>query len=382
MSEFGLPKGIVISGTGLWTPPHAISNEELVTALNTYADKFNSDNAAAIEAGELQAKPYSSAEFIEKASGIKSRYAVSKEGIIDPERMRPYLPERGDDELSLQAEMGLKAAKLALEKANKQPQDIDAVIVSASYLQRAYPAIAIEIQAELGIDGFAFDMEVACSSATFALQRAVDAISSGSARAVLVISPELTTPQVDYTDRDSHFIFGDVAVATVVERRETCNAESAWEILGTKAKTVFSNNIRSNFGYVARAEDVDPFGDGKLFRQNGRKVFKEVCPMAAAHLESQVQEVGVEPASIDRWWLHQANINMNNLIAKKLMGDDASIERAPIVLDRYANTASAGSVIAFNLHSDDLPVGSKGVICSFGAGYSIGSLALEKIATA
>ena len=380
MSEFGLPKGIVISGTGLWTPPHAISNEELVTALNTYADKFNSDNAAAIEAGELQAKPYSSAEFIEKASGIKSRYAVSKEGIIDPERMRPYLPERGDDELSLQAEMGLKAAKLALEKANKQPQDIDAVIVSASYLQRAYPAIAIEIQAELGIDGFAFDMEVACSSATFALQRAVDAISSGSARAVLVISPELTTPQVDYTDRDSHFIFGDVAVATVVERRETCNAESAWEILGTKAKTVFSNNIRSNFGYVARAEDVDPFGDGKLFRQNGRKVFKEVCPMAAAHLESQVQEVGVEPASIDRWWLHQANINMNNLIAKKLMGDDASIERAPVVLDRYANTASAGSVIAFNLHSDDLPVGSKGVICSFGAGYSIGSLALEKIA--
>ncbi|WP_226664545.1 beta-ketoacyl-ACP synthase III [Microbulbifer aggregans] len=380
MSEYKMPRGIVISGTGLWTPPEAISNEELVAAMNTYAEKYNRDNAAAIEAGEMEAKPFSSAEFIEKASGIKSRYVVSKEGIIDPERMRPYLPERGDDELSLQAEMGLKAAKLALEKANKKPEDIDAVIVSASYLQRAYPAIAIEIQGELGIDGFAFDMEVACSSATFALQRAVDTISSGSARAVLVISPELTTPQVDYTDRDSHFIFGDVAVASVVERREACNAETAWEVLGTKAKTVFSNNIRSNFGYVARAEDVDPFGAGKLFRQNGRKVFKEVCPMAAAHLENQVQEIGVEPGSIDRWWLHQANINMNNLIAKKLMGDEASIERAPIVLDTYANTASAGSVIAFNLYSDDLPVGSKGVICSFGAGYSIGSLALEKVA--
>ncbi|QKX18925.1 beta-ketoacyl-ACP synthase III [Microbulbifer sp. YPW1] len=374
-----MPRGIVISGTGLWTPPDAISNEELVQALNTFAEKYNRENADAIESGELQAKPYSSAEFIEKASGIKSRYVISKEGILDPERMRPYLPERADDELCLQAEMGLKAAKLALEKANKKPEDIDAVIVGASYLQRAYPAIAIEIQGALGIDGFAFDMEVACSSATFALQRAVDAISSGSAKAVLVINPELASPQVDFTDRDSHFIFGDVAVATVVERRDTCNADNAWEILGTKAKTVFSNNIRSNVSYTSRAADVDPFGEGKLFRQNGRKVFKEVCPMAAAHLESQVQELGFEPNAVDRWWLHQANINMNLLIAKKLIGDDATPERAPIVLDEYANTGCAGSVIAFNLNSDDLPVGSKGVICSFGAGYSIGSLALEKI---
>ncbi len=375
-----MPRGIVISGTGLWTPPESISNEELVQALNTYAEKYNRENADAIESGELQAKPYSSAEFIEKASGIKSRYVISKEGILDPERMRPYLPERADEELCLQAEMGLKAAKLALEKANKKPEDIDAVIVGASYLQRAYPAIAIEIQAELGIDGFAFDMEVACSSATFALQRAVDAISSGSAKAVLVINPELASPQVDYTDRDSHFIFGDVAVATVVERKDTCNAETAWEILGTKAKTVFSNNIRSNFSYTSRAADVAAFGEGKLFRQNGRKVFKEVCPMAAAHLENQVQELGYEPNAISRWWLHQANINMNLLIAKKLMGNDASPERAPIVLDEYANTGCAGSVIAFNLNSDDLPVGSTGVICSFGAGYSIGSLALEKVA--
>ncbi|MBN8429950.1 beta-ketoacyl-ACP synthase III [Microbulbifer salipaludis] len=380
MSEFKMPRGIVISGTGLWTPPDAISNEELVLALNTFAEKFNRDNADAIESGEMQAKPYSSAEFIEKASGIKNRYVISKQGILDPERMRPYLPERADEELCLQAEMGLKAAKLALEKANKKPEDIDAVIVGASYLQRAYPAIAIEIQGELGIDGFAFDMEVACSSATFALQRAVDAISSGSAKAVLVINPELASPQVDFTDRDSHFIFGDVAVATVVERKDTCKAGTAWEILGTKAKTVFSNNIRSNVSYTSRAADVDPFGEGKLFRQNGRKVFKEVCPMAAAHLESQVQELGFEPNAVDRWWLHQANINMNLLIAKKLMGDDATAERAPIVLDRYANTGCAGSVIAFNLNSDDLQVGSKGVICSFGAGYSIGSLALEKVA--
>jgi len=380
MSEYTLPRGIVISGTGLWTPPESIGNEELVNAYNAYAEKYNREHAAEIDAGALTAKPESSAEFIEKASGIRSRYVVSREGILDPERMRPHLPERTDDALCLQAEMGLKAAKLALEKAGRKPEDIDMVIVGASYLQRAYPAIAIEIQGALGIDGFSFDMEVACSSATFSLQRAVDAVASGAARAVLVINPELTSPQVDFTDRDSHFIFGDVAVASVVERRQSCAVDTAWEILGTKAKTVYSNNIRSNFGYTARAADVDPFGPGKLFHQNGRKVFKEVCPMAAAHIEDHLRETGSEPAEVRRYWLHQANINMNNLIAKKLMGDGASIERAPIVLDRYANTGSAGSVIAFNLYSDDLRPGDRGVICSFGAGYSIGSLVLEKIA--
>ncbi|MFA0812311.1 beta-ketoacyl-ACP synthase III [Microbulbifer epialgicus] len=379
MSEYKLPRGIVISGTGLWTPPEAISNEELVDAYNAYATQYNLKHAQEIEAGNLQPKPHSSAEFIEKASGIKSRYVVTREGILDPERMRPYIPERHDDELCMQAEMGLNAAKLALDKAGKKASDVDMVIVGASYMQRAYPAIAIEIQGALGIDGFAFDMEVACSSATFSLQRAVDAICSGAARTVLVINAELASPQVDFTDRDSHFIFGDVAVASVVERRDTCSVDSAWEILGTKAKTVYSNNIRSNFGYTARAADVDPFGPGKLFRQNGRKVFKEVCPIAAAHIEEHLGETGTTPQAVSRYWLHQANINMNNLIAKKLMGDDASIERAPVVLDRYANTASAGSVIAFNLHSDDLQVGERGIICSFGAGYSIGSLVIEKV---
>ncbi|AWF83318.1 beta-ketoacyl-ACP synthase III [Microbulbifer sp. A4B17] len=375
-----MPRGIVISGTGLWTPPESISNEELVGAYNSYAELYNLEHAQEIEAGERPAKPLSSAEFIEKASGIKSRYVVTRDGILDPKRMRPFIPERADDELSVQAEIGLKAAKLAMDKAGKQASDIDMVIVGASYMQRAYPAIAIEIQGALGIDGFAFDMEVACSSATFSLQRAVDSICSGSAKTVLVINAELASPQVDFTDRDSHFIFGDVAVASIIERRETCNVGSAWEILGTKAKTVYSNNIRSNFGYTARAADVDPFGPGKLFRQNGRKVFKEVCPMAASHIEDHLRETDTDPRSVRRYWLHQANINMNNLIARKLMGDDASIERAPIVLDRYANTASAGSVIAFNMHSDDLQVGDRGIICSFGAGYSIGSLVVEKIA--
>ena len=99
---------VVISGTGLWTPSHKITNEELVEAYNGYAEKFNADNRTDIEIGELTAKPLSSAEFIEKASGIRSRYTYIKDGILDITRMRPNIPKRADDELSDQAEMAMR----------------------------------------------------------------------------------------------------------------------------------------------------------------------------------------------------------------------------------------------------------------------------------
>jgi len=293
--------------------------------------------------------------------------------------MHPRIPRRGDEALSHQAEMALAAARTALAAAGKTARDIDMVMVSCAYTERAYPAIAIEVQNALDIDGFGFDMLVACSAATFAMQRAYDALTSGSAKGVLVINPELTSPQVNYCDRDSHFIFGDVATAVVMEREETATARHRYRVLGMKAVTRFSNNIRSNFGYVARAEGGDPFDEGRLFHQNGRSVFKDVCPMAAAHLEAQVRQAGLDVADIRRWWLHQANINMNQLIVRRLLDRDATQDEAPTVLDTYANTASAGSIIAFALNHEDLVPGDHGVICSFGAGYSIGSLLVRKL---
>lgn len=370
---------VVISGVGLWTPDHVVTNTELVQALNAYADKYNDTHQAAIEAGHVKAVMKSDPEFIEKASGIKQRHVYVKEGILDIEHMRPRIPERADDELSHQAEIALHAARSAMKAANKKAEDIDAVIVSCAYTQRAYPAIAIEVQDALGVDGFGFDMLVACSAATFALHRAWEMVKSGSARAVLVINPELVSPQVNYCDRDSHFIFGDVATAVIIERAETVGSEHSFEILGTQAKTLYSNNIRSNFGYMSRAYGGDPFAADKLFHQEGRSVFKEVCPMAAQHLSDHLALHGLTPPDVRRWWLHQANINMNQLISKKLLGRLPDEDEAPIVLDRYANTASAGSVIALSLYHQDLKPGDIGVLCSFGAGYSIGSLLLKKL---
>jgi beta-ketodecanoyl-[acyl-carrier-protein] synthase len=369
----------VISATGLYTPPESISNEELVASFNAYVEQFNAAHAAEIAAGSVAELMPSSAEFIEKASGIKARHVMSKASLLDPTIMVPRWPERPDDEVSVLAEIGIAAARDALAKAGRDAVDVDAVLCACSNLQRPYPAIAIEIQAALGIDGFGFDMNVACSSATFGIQTAADFIRAGNARSVLVVSPEICTGHNNMRNRDSHFIFGDVATAVLVEARDMAPA-GHWEILGTRLKTVFSNNIRNNFGFLNCATPETIGAPDKLFVQEGRKVFKEVVPMVAAMIVEEAQRIGLDPAGLRRLWLHQANTGMNRLIAQRVLGHEANEDESPTVLDTYGNTSSAGSIIAFNLHNEDLAGGDQGVICSFGAGYSVGAVFVRKAA--
>ncbi|UTH74957.1 beta-ketoacyl-ACP synthase III [Chromobacterium sp. IIBBL 290-4] len=370
---------VVISGTGLFTPPHAVSNEALVEVFNAFVRKHNAEHQAQIEAGAMQPLAESSAEFIEKASGIKQRFLMDKSGVLDPERMKPYLPERANEELSLQAEMAVAAARQALEAAGKRGADIDMVIVACSNMQRAYPAMAVEVQQALDIQGFAFDMNVACSSATFGIQTAYNAIASGQARAVLMVNPEICSAHLNFRDRDSHFIFGDACTAVVLERAEQAASAHRYEVLGCKLATVFSNNIRNNFGFLNRCDETGIGQPDKLFIQQGRKVFKEVCPMVGEHIVSHLDSLGIAAGDVRRFWLHQANLAMNQLIARRVLGREADAVEAPVILDRYANTSSAGSIIAFHLHSHDLRSGDVGVISSFGAGYSVGSVALKKL---
>ena len=375
----GVNKRVALSGAGLFTPTESVSNTELVESFNAWVDLYNAKHAAAIEAGEIDAKGHSNVEFIEKASGIKSRYVMNKSGIIDPERMVPRLPPRSNDEPSIMCEMGVIAARQAMAQANVTADDIDAVLVAASNMERAYPAMAIEVQAELGIKGFAFDMNVACSSATFGIQQAYDMVVSGSARRVLMVNPEICTGHLNFRDRDSHFIFGDVATAVVIEAVEGCQSSHAFEILDTKLQTIFSNNIRNNFGFLNRATEEGVGQVDKLFVQEGRKVFREVCPAVAEQITEQLKKMDIEPDGLKRIWLHQANRNMNELIAKKVLGRVPSDEESPTILDQYANTSSAGSVIAFKKYSEDFRPGELGVLSSFGAGYSIGSIVLKRI---
>ncbi|WP_417468772.1 beta-ketoacyl-ACP synthase III [Maricaulis sp.] len=368
----------VIRSTGLWVPQDSVSNEELVECYNKHVELYNAEHEDAIKRGAVEAKNPSSSGFIEKASGIKARYTIDKKGVLDVERMRPAVRPRPNEEISLMAECGVAAARQALENAGRDAADVDAVICSGTSMQRTYPCIAIEIQDALGIEGFGFDMTVACSSGTFAIINAVNMIKSGMAKSVLVVCPELTTAQLNFRDRDSHFIFGDVAVAMLIEAEDVANGDG-WRILGTRMMTKFSNNIRSNFGFMNACEVPEPEFEDRYFVQEGRKVYKEVCPMVAEMILEDLAAIDLAPTDLKRLWLHQANINMNLMVARKVLGRDAEEGEAPVILDEFANTAGAGSLVAFHRNHDGFATGEKGLICSFGAGYSAGTVFVERL---
>ncbi|WP_432448688.1 beta-ketoacyl-ACP synthase III [Aliiroseovarius marinus] len=370
----------VISGTGVFTPDQIISNAELVEAFNAYADKENAANAEAIAAGNADPIGHSSEEFIVSASGIHQRYVMDKTGVLNPDVMHPALRERADDEMGIMTEMGVDACKKALAQAGRDASEVDLIICAASNHERAYPAIAIEIQQALGAGGFGFDMNVACSSATFGIQAAADMIRSGSVRRALVVNPEICSAHLEWRDRDCHFIFGDVATATLLERKGDAKGNH-FDVLSTKCLTQFSNNIRNNNGFLRRTREEGsdlPDRRDMQFMQNGRKVFKEVLPIVSKHILGHIAEIGVGPDDLKRLWLHQANKTMNDFIGKKVLGRVPEDGEQPNILQDYANTSSAGSIIAFSKYSDDLKPGDTGVICSFGAGYSVGSVVVRR----
>ena len=369
---------VVLSGTGVFTPPHVITNDELVASFNAYVDLYNAEHADEIAAGTLEAKAHSSAEFITSASGIEARYVMEKEGVLDPTRMCPRYEPRSDDAPSLMAEMALDAAKQALAMGGVAPEDIDLVICAASNMERAYPAMGVEIQDLLGAGGFAFDMNVACSSATFGIQTAADMIRAGSVKRALVICPEVTSGHIEWRDRDCHFIFGDVATAVLLEAADVASRPQ-FKVLSTRCASQFSNNIRNNNGFLRRAHDQMEDRRDMQFMQNGRKVFKEVLPLVSKHIAGHMEEEGLDPTTLKRLWLHQANKAMNDYIGKKVLGRVPEAGEQPNILQDYANTSSAGSIIAFAKHNDGMETGDLGLICSFGAGYSVGSVVVEKL---
>ncbi|WGH77813.1 beta-ketoacyl-ACP synthase III [Jannaschia ovalis] len=361
----------IITGSGVYTPSQVITNDELVAAFNAYADRRNAEGAE-------PPIPHSSADFIRSASGIEQRHVLDKTGVLDSARMFPSLPGRSDEQPGYMAEMAVEACTDALAMAGIEAGQIDAVICAASNHERAYPAIAIEIQQLLGTGGFGFDMNVACSSATFGIQAAADMIRSGSIKRAIVTCPEICSAHLEWRDRDCHFIFGDVCTALVLEDESVAKA-GGFRIDSTRCATQFSNNIRNNDGFLRRTHDQMEDRRDMQFMQNGRKVFKEVLPMVSAHIGSHMADEGIAADALKRLWLHQANKAMNDFIGRKVLGRVPEPAEQPNILQDYANTSSAGSIIAFAKHSADLVPGDRGLICSFGAGYSVGSVVVTRV---
>ena len=375
-----LTTGTAITGHGLWHPANVLTNDELVAAFNEFVRRDNAKYADAIAAGTREALKESSSEFIVKASGIQRRYVEDKTGLLDPDRMCPNIQDRPEDALSIQAEYAVHAARKALERAGRHGEDVDLVVLGCSNLQRLYPALAIEVQNEIGARGFGFDVSIGCSAATGAAQLASQAVRLGQSQCALVVVPELTTGHMNFRDRDSHFIFGDASVALVIEPVARARP-GAWEILSTTMLSKWSaTTIRNNRGYLDRCDPTTENDESlKLFHQRGRTVFKDVVPMAEKFIKDALAQHELAPHQVGRYWLHQANQNMNDLIAKRVLGREPTRQEAPLILDEFANTASAGSLIAFSRHNEDLAAGTFGIMASFGAGYSLGALVLQRL---
>ena len=370
---------VIISGIGAKIPQASISNEELVASFNAWVD---CENVRRAERGEALLQK-SDTEFIVHASGVRNRHVLTLDGILDPERMTPRIPARGDDELSIEAEFGLASARLALDHAGLAGKDIDMVICAASHQQRPYPAIAIEIQNELGAAGAAFDMNLGCSSAAAALHVASSLVRAGAHRRVLIVTPEIISGALNFRDRQTHFIFGDASVAMVVEALgEGETRPGRFEVIDTRSWTQFSNNIRNNFGFLLRAGEDDISAvrmEGNMIKQVGNKVFKEVTVAGHRFIVDFLGEHGLEPEGIRRFWLHQANARMNAMILKLSFGYEVGHDRAPMVLERIGNTAAAGAIVALSENHADMKQGDLGLLCAFGAGYSIGAALLKML---
>jgi beta-ketodecanoyl-[acyl-carrier-protein] synthase len=368
---------IAITGSGVDAPRDVVSNDELCASFNAWVRSENERRADAIRDGIEAPLEESSPEFVERVSGIRRRHFWTRAGVLDPRFMCPQIPERPPEELSVQAEFALGAARRALASASRDGSEVDLVIVGASSLQRPYPAVAIELQNAIGARGMAYDLSVGCASAGFGIQLANEAIRSGSARCALVCAPELPSAYSNFRDRDSHFILGDAAAAVVLEPLDRAR-EGGFEILSSFCSTRFSSNVRNDGGFLNRCDLAHRDDRNKLFHQNGRRVFKDIVQLVPALLSEHLGERGVSTSDVARYWLHQANAQMAASILRRLLGREAEPSEAPSVLGEYGNTAAAGALIAFDHHRGDMQDGALGVLCAFGAGYTVSGQLLRR----
>jgi beta-ketodecanoyl-[acyl-carrier-protein] synthase len=297
---------VAISSTGLFVPPHVISNDELVVAFNAYSKRFNEESP-----------PASSVEFIEKASGIKSRYVMDKAGVLDPRACTRALRPRPDDQLSADGRDGRRRGARRRWSRRRSAADIDAVICAAANMQRAYPAMACRNPGRAGRRGYGFDMNVACSSATFGIEQAVNAVKTGSGACACwwstPRSPRPTWNGATATATSSSATPAPPCWSSAPKTRPS----AAWEVLGTRWPPVLQQHPQQlRLPEPLRGQRPGPTATRPSARKAARSS-RKWCPMAAAHIEAHLRDLGLTAAHVRRFWLHQANLGMNQLIRKR-----------------------------------------------------------------
>ena len=316
-----------IAGVGYSLPSTVVTNEDLTKLYDT------------------------SDEWIYSRTGIKERRLVSG----------------NEDALQL----GIDAAKKALEKSDIKTEDIELVIVASSAPPQLYPAIGCRIQAALNIPNNipAFDITAACSGLIYALSIARGFIASGMYKNILLVATDNNSRLLDWSDRSASILFGDGAGAMVV----TASGDGIDDIISIDIRSdgsigdIIQLNLQGqNCPLVEQREE------GKQFIQmNGKEVYRFVAKVLPEYVEKLIADAGMKAEDIDYLIPHQANMRIIQAVQERLgYSDDKVITN----IKYYGNTSAASIPLAMveGVEKGKVKLGSTAVLCGFGAGMTWG----------
>ena len=284
-----------VRGVGAALPARIVSNGELAKMVNT------------------------SDEWIQQRTGIKQRYVAGE----------------GETTSTLAA----SAADAALRHADLKASDIDLVIVATSTPDYTFPAVATQVQANLGIvEGAAFDLQAVCAGFVYAVTTADNFLRSGSHQRALVIGSETFSRILDWKDRTTCVLFGDGAGAIVLERRPSDRALTSPGVITSRLRA--DGRHRSKLYVDGGASTTMTIGH---LRMEGREVFRHAVGMVTDVVQGCFADAGVTADAIDWFVPHQANLRIIHASADKL---GIPREKVVVTVDRHGNTSAASIPLA------------------------------------
>lgn len=321
-------KPLRIAGVGYSLPKSVVTNDDLTKLYET------------------------SDEWIFTRTGIKERRVVS-----------------GDESA---IDLGICAAKNALEKSGFKPENIDLVIAASSAPPQLYPAIACHIQAALGIPNFvpAFDITAACSGLIYGLQIARGFIGSGLYKNILIVATDNNSRLVDWEDRSVSILFGDGAGAMVVTEAE----DGVDDIL---ALDIRADGSIGQYIYMDMPGKTCPLVEPNTqkdchIKMNGKEVYKFVVKVLPQYIDKCLEEAGMTPEDVDYLIPHQANQRIIEAMQQRLQYPD---EKVISNIKYYGNTSAASVPIALaeGVEKGNIKLGTTAILCGFGAGMTWGA---------
>jgi 3-oxoacyl-[acyl-carrier-protein] synthase III len=317
-----------ITGTGSYLPSRRLTNADLVAELA----------AQGVETSD---------EWIVERTGIRARHFASA------------------DESS--SDLGLHAARKALEAAQCGPQDIDLIIVATSTPDMVFPSTACILQNKLGANGCAaFDVQAVCSGFVYALTVADAMIRSGTARRALVVGAEVFSRILDFKDRTTCVLFGDGAGAVVLEASETP---------GILASDLHADGKHVGILCVPGHVHGGVVEGSALLTMDGQAVFKLAVGLLEDAARATLAKASLVEADID--WLipHQANIRIMQSTARKLK---LSMDKVVVTVDQHGNTSAASIPLALDsaVRAGTVKPGETLLLEGVGGGFTWGALLL------